>query len=77
MPETKIADELMTVRDYWRYAISRFTAAKLSFGHGTTTATDASPAESARLTELRRVLHGQRHPHERLVRRRRQEWRRP
>lgn len=40
MPEKTIIDELVTVRDYWRYAISRFTAAKLSFGHGTTTATD-------------------------------------
>lgn len=40
MTETTIADELLTVRDYWRHAISRFTAAKLSFGHGTTTATD-------------------------------------
>lgn len=40
MPDTTIADQLLTVRDYWRYAISRFSAAKLSFGHGTTTATD-------------------------------------
>jgi ribosomal protein L3 glutamine methyltransferase len=40
MPEHTIADELVTIRDYWRYAISRFTAAKLSFGHGTMTATD-------------------------------------
>ena len=40
MPEKTTADELVTVRDYWRHAISRFTAAKLSFGHGTTTATD-------------------------------------
>ena len=40
MPETKITDELVTIRDYWRYAISSFSAAKLSFGHGTTTATD-------------------------------------
>lgn len=40
MPKTDIADELVTVRDYWRYAISRFSAGKLSFGHGTTTATD-------------------------------------
>ncbi|WP_202615397.1 50S ribosomal protein L3 N(5)-glutamine methyltransferase [Rhizobium deserti] len=35
-----ITRELTTIRDYWRYAISRFNAAKLSFGHGTTTATD-------------------------------------
>ncbi|WP_258157781.1 50S ribosomal protein L3 N(5)-glutamine methyltransferase [Rhizobium sp. TH2] len=40
MKEISIADELFTVRDFWRYAISRFQAAKLSFGHGTTTATD-------------------------------------
>jgi len=40
MPEISIADELFTIRDFWRYAISRFQAAKLSFGHGTTTATD-------------------------------------
>ncbi|CAN7218124.1 50S ribosomal protein L3 N(5)-glutamine methyltransferase [Rhizobium sp. LjRoot254] len=40
MPEISIADELFTVRDFWRHAISRFQAAKLSFGHGTTTATD-------------------------------------
>jgi len=32
--------ELVTLRDFWRYAISRFNAAGLSFGHGTTTATD-------------------------------------
>jgi len=40
MTELSIADELYTLRDYWRYAISRFQAAKLSYGHGTTTATD-------------------------------------
>lgn len=40
MPQTDIADELVTIRDYWRYAISLFNAARLSFGHGTTTATD-------------------------------------
>jgi ribosomal protein L3 glutamine methyltransferase len=38
MPE--ITDELVTLRDYWRYAISRFRAANLTFGHGTSTATD-------------------------------------
>jgi ribosomal protein L3 glutamine methyltransferase len=37
---TDIARELLTLRDYWRYAISRFNAANLSFGHGTTTAGD-------------------------------------
>jgi ribosomal protein L3 glutamine methyltransferase len=40
MPESAIIDELVTLRDYWRYAISRFRAANLTFGHGTTTATD-------------------------------------
>lgn len=35
-----ITSELVTLRDYWRYAISRFNAAGLSFGHGTTTASD-------------------------------------
>ncbi|OJU06417.1 MAG: ribosomal protein L3 N(5)-glutamine methyltransferase [Rhizobium sp. 63-7] len=35
-----IAGELVTLRDYWRYAISRFNAEGLSFGHGTTTAGD-------------------------------------
>jgi ribosomal protein L3 glutamine methyltransferase len=40
MPVLTTADELVTIRDYWRYAISQFSAAKLSFGHGTTTATD-------------------------------------
>jgi len=37
---TDIARELVTLRDYWRYAISRFNASNLSFGHGTTTAGD-------------------------------------
>lgn len=35
-----ITSELVTLRDYWRYAISRFNAADLSYGHGTTTAGD-------------------------------------
>lgn len=35
-----LTDELVTLRDYWRYAISRFNAANLSYGHGTTTAGD-------------------------------------
>ncbi len=34
------ADELRTVRDFVRYAVSRFTQAELAFGHGTTTALD-------------------------------------
>ena len=34
------ADELRTVRDFVRYGVSRFNAAGLSFGHGTTSALD-------------------------------------
>lgn len=34
------ADDLLTVRDLLRYAVSRFGAAKLAYGHGTTTALD-------------------------------------
>ncbi|QIB32579.1 50S ribosomal protein L3 N(5)-glutamine methyltransferase [Ancylobacter pratisalsi] len=34
------ADELKTVRDFVRYAVSRFNAADLAFGHGTSTALD-------------------------------------
>lgn len=34
------ADELRTVRDFVRYAVSRFNQAELAFGHGTTTALD-------------------------------------
>jgi ribosomal protein L3 glutamine methyltransferase len=34
------ADELITVRDLLRFAVSRFNAAKLSYGHGTTSALD-------------------------------------
>jgi ribosomal protein L3 glutamine methyltransferase len=36
----RIAEELVTLRDFWRYAISRFRNANLTFGHGTSTATD-------------------------------------
>lgn len=34
------ADELRTVRDFVRYAVSRFGAAGIAFGHGTTSAID-------------------------------------
>lgn len=34
------ADELRTVRDFIRHGVSRFTAAELTFGHGTTNAHD-------------------------------------
>ena len=40
MNKDDITSELVTLRDYWRYAISRFNAADLSYGHGTTTASD-------------------------------------
>ncbi|WP_302079610.1 50S ribosomal protein L3 N(5)-glutamine methyltransferase [Rhizobium oryzicola] len=40
MNQNDIVTELVTLRDYWRYAISRFNAADLSYGHGTTTASD-------------------------------------
>ncbi|SMD19594.1 50S ribosomal protein L3 N(5)-glutamine methyltransferase [Rhizobium sp. RU36D] len=40
MKPDEIAAELVTLRDYWRYAISRFNAADLAYGHGTTTAGD-------------------------------------
>lgn len=35
-----IVDELITLRDLFRYAITRFTEAELSFGHGASTALD-------------------------------------
>ncbi|MCO5730460.1 50S ribosomal protein L3 N(5)-glutamine methyltransferase [Rhizobium sp. SSA_523] len=38
--QTAVVTELVTLRDYWRYAISRFNAAELSYGHGTDTASD-------------------------------------
>lgn len=34
------ADDLLTVRDLLRYGVSRFTAARLTYGHGTQTALD-------------------------------------
>lgn len=34
------ADDLITVRDVLRYAVTRFSSAGLSFGHGTTSALD-------------------------------------
>lgn len=40
MNQDDIIRELVTLRDYWRYAISRFNAADLAYGHGTTTAGD-------------------------------------
>jgi ribosomal protein L3 glutamine methyltransferase len=40
LTQDQIIRELATLRDYWRYAISRFNAAELNYGHGTTTAGD-------------------------------------
>ena len=34
------ADELLTIRDLVRYGVSRFNAARLTYGHGTATAVD-------------------------------------
>lgn len=40
MANHDITNDLATLRDYWRHAISRFNAAGLSYGHGTTNAVD-------------------------------------
>ncbi|MDX2202514.1 MAG: 50S ribosomal protein L3 N(5)-glutamine methyltransferase [Hyphomicrobiaceae bacterium] len=40
MPADDAADALVTVRDFLRYATSRFGEARLVFGHGTATALD-------------------------------------
>ncbi|MCM2291332.1 50S ribosomal protein L3 N(5)-glutamine methyltransferase [Allorhizobium sp. BGMRC 0089] len=40
MTQDDITESLVTLRDYWRYAISRFNAAELSYGHGTASAGD-------------------------------------
>ena len=40
MTDTIARNELFTVRDYLRYAVSRFTAAQLFFGHGSDNAWD-------------------------------------
>jgi ribosomal protein L3 glutamine methyltransferase len=39
-PTPSPADDLLTVRDWLRYAVSRFNEAKLVYGHGTETALD-------------------------------------
>ena len=39
-PGQTIADAFVTLRDFFRYAVSRFNAAHLAFGHGTTNAVD-------------------------------------
>ena len=40
MSDPAARNELLTVRDYLRYAVSRFNAAGLSFGHGSDNAWD-------------------------------------
>ena len=39
-PAPSPADDLVTIRDLVRYGVSRFNAAKLTYGHGTATAVD-------------------------------------
>lgn len=39
-PGTDVIDDLLTLRDWLRYAVSRFNAANLVYGHGTATAID-------------------------------------
>ena len=38
--EHEVPDELITIRDFVRFAVSRFTEAKLAFGHGSVDAFD-------------------------------------
>ncbi len=40
MSELAVLSELITIRDYLRFAVTQFTLAGLSFGHGTTSAVD-------------------------------------
>ncbi len=54
---TTPVDELFTIRDWLRWAVSRFTEARLHFGHGTDNAHD----EAAWL-----ILHALSLPHDRL-----------
>ncbi len=39
-PQAAAVDDLVTLRDFLRYAVSRFNVAKLVYGHGTATALD-------------------------------------
>lgn len=54
---TALIDELVTIRDWLRWAVSRFVEAELHFGHGTDNAYD----EAAWL-----ILHALHLPHDRL-----------
>lgn len=54
---TSLLDELITIRDWLRWAVSRFTEARLHFGHGTDNAHD----EAAWL-----ILHALHLPHDHL-----------
>ena len=40
MTDTAQLTELITIRDFWRFAVTRFGAAHLSYGHGTASAAD-------------------------------------
>ncbi|MGZ8186788.1 MAG: 50S ribosomal protein L3 N(5)-glutamine methyltransferase, partial [Methylobacter sp.] len=43
-PPSEVLTILSTIRDYIRWAASRFTEAKVCFGHGTATALDEAAA---------------------------------
>ena len=51
MSLAEFADELFTVRDLLRFAVSRFTEVGLTYGHGTSGPLDEA-AFLARLAEL-------------------------
>src|SRR5579862_8881486 len=40
LPRSRRKPELATIRDFLRYAVRKFTAAKLAYGHGTDNARD-------------------------------------
>ncbi len=44
MPPAEVTSTLTTIRDYIRWGASRFTEARLNFGHGTATALDEAAA---------------------------------
>ena len=70
MSDATARSELHTVRDYLRYAVSRFTAARLAFGHGNDNAWDEAVyltlhALSLPLDRLEPFLDARLLPHER------------